>query len=98
MEEEIFLKTLPPYLQKDINNLIKELKKNESTILDCLLDEVYGSINSALYDNEITKEEAEYLRNKYYFNCGNIGDENGKDWFYKLSYFVKLYLWVLTII
>ena len=68
MNTEHFFKTLPPYLQNDINNLLKELKKENRTIIDCLLCEVYGSINSALYSNEITKEEADYLRDKYYFN------------------------------
>lgn len=68
MKTEHFLKTLPPYLQNDINNLLMEIRKGNSTIIDCLLCEVYGSINSALYSNEITKDEADYLRNKYYFN------------------------------
>ncbi len=68
MGDKNFIKTLPLYLQNNINNLAKELKKEKSTIIDCLVDEVYGSINSAYYDNEITKEEANYLRNKYYFD------------------------------
>ena len=68
MGDKNFIKTLPLYLQNDINNLAKELKKEKTTIIDCLVDEVYGSINSAYYDNEITKEEANYLRNKYYFD------------------------------
>lgn len=71
--DENFIKTLPIYLQKDINSLIKELKKPSSNIIDCLIDEVYGSINSAYYDREITKEEADYLRDKYYFNI--YGDD-----------------------
>lgn len=73
MIDENFIKTLPLYLQNDINNLVKELKKEKSTILDCLFEELYGSINSAYYDNEINKEEADYLRDKYYF-C-NEGDD-----------------------
>lgn len=73
MEDKFFIKTLPLYLQNDINNLVNELKKEKSTIIDCLMDEVYGSINSAYYDNEITKEEADYLRSKYYF--GNSEDD-----------------------
>ena len=65
--DENFIKTLPVYLQNDINNLVRELEKKSSSIIDCLLEEVYGSINSAYYDREITKEEADYLRDKYYF-------------------------------
>lgn len=76
MKDSNFLKTLPPYLQKDINNLLKEINNKDSKIIDCLLCEVYGSINSALYSNEITKEEADYLRDKYYFNVFG-GDVNG---------------------
>lgn len=55
---------LPPYLQHDINALI-EGKKKQVLYLDCLFDEVYGSINSAYYDGCITKEQADYLRQKY---------------------------------
>ena len=55
---------LPPYLQHDINALI-EGKKKQILYLDCLFDEVYGSINSAYYDGCITKEQADYLRQKY---------------------------------
>lgn len=51
---------LPPYLQHDID----EIKKGEQPY-DCLWCELYGSINSALYDDEITEEQAEYLREKY---------------------------------
>ena len=78
MNDKNYIKTLPPYLQDDINNLLEELKNNDSKIIDCLLDEVYGSINSALYSNEITDEEANILREKYYWNV--LGSENnGKD-------------------
>lgn len=55
---------LPPYLQHDINALI-EGKKKQVLYLDYLFDEVYGSINSAYYDGCITKEQADYLRQKY---------------------------------
>ena len=76
MNDEKFLKTLPVYLQKDINNLIEELKKPSSTIIDCLVDEVYGSINSAYYDNEITKKTADYLRQKYFWDVLNGGEDD----------------------
>lgn len=55
---------LPKYLQHDIDALIRG-EEESSSLLDCLLDEVYGSINSAFWDNEITQEQAEYLREKY---------------------------------
>ncbi|MDR2713709.1 MAG: hypothetical protein LBB91_11415, partial [Clostridiales bacterium] len=53
-----------PYLKKSIIEF-EEGRKNKSTLLDCLWGEVYGSINSAMYSNEITKDEAAFLREKY---------------------------------
>lgn len=62
-------KNLPPYLQHDLDALV-EGEKNNSTLLDCLWSEVYGSINSAEVDLLITIEQAAYLRKKYLY-----GDE-----------------------
>lgn len=62
--EEILEASLPGYLRKDILAL-EEGIKNHSDLLDCLYCEVQGSINSAFYDNEITKEQAVFLRKKY---------------------------------
>lgn len=61
---EIFELTMPLYLKKDIEALIEGIR-TKSSLLDCLYCEVYGSINSAFYDNEITAEERKYLREKY---------------------------------
>jgi hypothetical protein len=55
---------LPIYLQKDIDALKKGMAEN-SRHLDCLVDEVDGSINSAYWDQTITEEQANYLRKKY---------------------------------
>lgn len=56
---------LPGYLQHDLD-AFKEGLKNNSSLMDCLWCELYGSINSALIDDSaITEEHAEYLRNKY---------------------------------
>ena len=63
--KEISLETyLPRYLKNDITAL-EEGIKNNSSLLDCLYDEVQGSINSAYYDNQITEDVADYLRGKY---------------------------------
>ena len=51
-------------MKKDIEALVEGIRVN-STLLDCLWGEVYGSINSAFYDNEISEEQADYLRKKY---------------------------------
>lgn len=60
-------KTLPKYLKDDIEALVKGYKENPM-ILDCLYNEVQGSINLAYYSNEITVEQADYLRKKYLWN------------------------------
>lgn len=57
-------KNLPMYVQHDIDALIIG-EKNKVLHLDCLHNELYGSINSALWDDEITQEQASYLREKY---------------------------------
>ena len=56
---------LPAYLQRDLDEYKKGLKDN-STLLDCLWAELYGSINLAeITDGVITSEHADYLREKY---------------------------------
>ena len=49
----------------DIDELVKNIDNPACTHIDCLLDELYGSINAAQWDKEITVEEANYLRDKY---------------------------------
>lgn len=58
-------RTLPKFLQKDLQALQKALDEEDDRLLDCLWGEVYGSINSAYYGNEINKDVADYLRKKY---------------------------------
>ena len=62
---EIYRKCIPKYLENDINEYLKYKDDKICTVIDCLIDEIYGSINSALYSDEITKEQANYLRDKY---------------------------------
>ena len=62
--EEILEKCLPGYLERDLNNL-KEGIKNKVSYLDCFLDELQGSINSAWVDGDITEEQCDYLYKKY---------------------------------
>ena len=68
---EMYERCIPTYLKHDIEEYLKNKDNKECKHIDCLLDEIYGSINSALYSNEITEEQANYLRDKYYY---------GKDW------------------
>lgn len=58
---------LPEYLQHDLNEY-KEGLRQQSTLLDCLWGELYGSINIAeINENSISHEQADYLRKKYLF-------------------------------
>lgn len=65
MEQKTYLEcNSPPYLEHDL----KMYKKAKA---EHLLEEsdwwckLYGSINSAYYDEQITEEQAKYLRRKY---------------------------------
>jgi plasmid maintenance system antidote protein VapI len=56
---------LPDYLQQDLDAFKAGLKTN-STLLDCLWSELYGSINIAeINEGVITPEHADYLRQKF---------------------------------
>ena len=58
---------LPEYLQNDLDAYKKGLK-TQSSLLDCLWGELYGSINMAeISDGVITSEHADYLREKYLY-------------------------------
>lgn len=57
-------KILPVYLQEDIQ-VWKDKNKDNENIWDCLWCELYGSINYAQHDNAISKDEADFLREKY---------------------------------
>ena len=64
--QEIYEKGLPRYLKHDLEAWKKGLEEI-SSYLDCLWGELYGSINSAYWDNEISEKQAEYLREKYLY-------------------------------
>ena len=48
-------------------DLPTDLQKAIQDYLDCLWDELYGSINASQWGWEISKEQADYLRAKYLF-------------------------------
>ncbi|AMB96415.1 hypothetical protein [Aerococcus urinae] len=58
------LKTLPTYIEKDIRDLLHE-QEVEGPFIGEIACELYGSINSAMWDKEISKEVADYLFSKY---------------------------------
>ncbi len=55
---------MPSYLERDIQNL-KEGIKNNVSYIDCLINEVQESINSAWTDGDITEKQCDYLYKKY---------------------------------
>ena len=58
---------LPLDLQKAIKDYQEGLEKKVS-YLDCLWDELYGSINANQWGGEISPAQADYLRSKYLFD------------------------------
>lgn len=58
--KEYYEINLPGYLQHDLDAM-----KEGKWPYDCLWGEVYGSINCAFIDGDITEDHAWYLREKY---------------------------------
>ena len=63
-KEEILEKCLPKYLEYDLNRLKEGIKKKVS-YLDCLINELQGSVNSAFVDGDISEEQCDYFYKKY---------------------------------
>lgn len=62
---DLYEQGLPDYLQHDLDAYKKGLK-TQSSLLDCLWGELYGSINMVeISDGLITPDHADYLRKKY---------------------------------
>lgn len=57
---------LPSFLQEDIDRL-KDRRTRNSSVYDCYLDETNSSINVCEVENLISKEQADYLRNKFLY-------------------------------
>lgn len=64
INEVILEKCLPSYLERDLQNL-KNGIRNKVSYLDCLINELQGSVNSAFTDGDITEEQCDYLYKKY---------------------------------
>lgn len=70
MESRKYLeKCLPPYLENDLKNYKKGIKE-KSRHIDCLQNELQGSINSAFVDGDISEEQCDYLYDKYIWGNG----------------------------
>ena len=59
--KEYYEINLPGYLQHDLDAM-----KEGKWPYDCLWGELYGSINCAFIDGDITEDHAWYLREKYW--------------------------------
>lgn len=72
MEESYLECGLPKYLKLSIDNYKKGLEKirlHEKYLhMDCDFCELQSSINSAEVDEEITSEQANFLRSKYLYD------------------------------
>lgn len=69
--DKVLINKLPKYLKNDINRVMNFDRTDP--FYDCYLDEVYGSINSALCDGVISPDEANYLRKHYFFDILDKG-------------------------
>ena len=57
---------IPNYLEKDIELLEKGIEE-DSSILDCLQDNLYGTVNMAFINaGAITKDQAATIRKRYW--------------------------------
>ena len=65
--EAIFEKCLPLYLENDLERLKNGIQQNVNYI-DCLINELQSSINSAFTDGDITEQQCDYLYKKYINN------------------------------
>ena len=58
-------RTLPLDIQERIRDLLECESKNDTLHLDIYWSELYGSINASQHGGEISKELADFLREKY---------------------------------
>ena len=70
----INIEKLPKYLKHDIE-MVEKYSFKSSTVYDCYLDELWGSINMCWNEGIINWNEAEELRKKYYWNNLSKGEE-----------------------
>lgn len=71
-QNEVYLeKMLPKYLAQDLAAYKKGLAEG-SPFLDCLINELQGSINSAFVDGDITEEQCDYLYTTYVYEEGSF--------------------------
>lgn len=58
-------RTLPPYLKEAIDTWVNRKEEDKYMWYDCFLEQLKGNLNMAYHGREISKEEFDYLRDKY---------------------------------
>ena len=66
LEREEAKSSLPGFLFESINDYRKAIRK-DSTVLDCYSDQLNSNINIAEVENLISKEQANRLRERYFW-------------------------------
>ena len=66
LEREEAKSSLPGFLFESINDYRKAIRK-DSTLLDCYSDQLNSNINIAEVENLISKEQANRLRERYFW-------------------------------
>lgn len=75
-QNKAYLETgLPAHLQKALDEYLQG-EKDRVSYMDCLWGELYGSINSSQWGDEITREQADYLRKKYLFGDEEVAGDD----------------------
>ncbi len=49
------------YIRRRFKKRLKEGIKNQVSYLDCLINELQGSVNSAFVDGDITEKQCDYF-------------------------------------
>ena len=62
----VFEKNIPAVL-KDSLNMFKRKRRTDNSLIDCYYDELNSTINVCEIEQLITKEQADYFRNKYLY-------------------------------
>ena len=60
----VYEENIPSFLKQNIE-FIKNKRNWNNPLFDCYLDEANSSINVCEIENLISREQADYLRNKY---------------------------------
>lgn len=63
--ESLYEVDLPESIRHDLDAYQKGLQEEHCLHLDCLFNELQGSINGAYHGGEISKEQYQYLWKKY---------------------------------